>query len=89
MSETDVAPRIEASLLVEARRVAEAEGFAVDQLINEALAEKLAAMRTEAYFAERRARADIGRALSILKRSRRGEPPGPGDELPPDPEAQP
>lgn len=83
MNGTDVAPRLEPALLVEARRVAEAEGLAVDQLINEAIAEKLAALRTRAYFAERSARGDVDRALRILARAGRGAPPMLGDELPP------
>jgi hypothetical protein len=39
--------------------------------------------RTESYFAERAARADIGKALDVLKRAGVGQPPVNGDELPP------
>ena len=49
------------SLLDEARKVAEAEGVALNQLINVVLAEKLSALRTASYFAERAARAIIPR----------------------------
>ena len=83
MSETDVVPRIDPELLAELRRVAGMEGLMVNELINEAVAEKLAAIQTRAFFAERAARADIGRALEILRRAGRGNPPVAGDELPP------
>lgn len=39
---------------------------------------------TERYFAMRAARSSPGRALEILARAGRGNPPEPGDELPPD-----
>ena len=66
----------------EAKKVAKAEGVAVNQLINVAVAEKVSALRTEEYFAERAAKGDIEKALRILKRSGRGNTPVPGDELP-------
>jgi hypothetical protein len=65
----------------EAKRVAKAEGVAVNQLINVAVAEKVSALRTEEYFAERAARGDIKRALQVLRRSGKGSTPVPGDEL--------
>jgi len=49
--------------------MAEAEGVALNQLINVAVAEKLAALRTEAYFRERAARADVAAAREILQRA--------------------
>jgi hypothetical protein len=39
--------------LAEARKAAESEGVALNQLITLALAEKVSAMRTEEYFEER------------------------------------
>ncbi len=42
----------------EARKLAEAEGVALNQLINAAVAEKLSALRTADYFTARAARAD-------------------------------
>ena len=39
---------------------------------------------TERYFAARAARSSSGRALEILSRAGLGNPPEPGDELPPD-----
>jgi hypothetical protein len=62
--------------------VARAEGVAVNQLINVAVAEKVSALRTEEYFAERAAGGDVKKALNVLKRAGRGQPPLAGDELP-------
>ena len=81
MRKSNFALRLQPSLLDEARKVAESEGVALNQLINVALAEKLSALRTESYFAERAARADIPKALEILKRVGVGNPPVPGDDL--------
>lgn len=47
MRKSNFALRLQPSLLEEARRLAAAEGVAVNQLINVAVAEKLAAVRTE------------------------------------------
>jgi hypothetical protein len=66
----------------EAKKVAKTEGVAVNQLINVAVAEKLSALRTEEYFAERAARGDIKKALQVLKRAGKGNAPMAGDELP-------
>ena len=73
--------RLQASLLDEARRVAETEGVALNQFINVAVAEKLSALRTEEYFLERAERGDVGKAKRILKRAGRGSPSVRGDEL--------
>ncbi len=81
MRRSNVALRLQPSLLEEARRVAESEGVALNQLINVAVAEKLSALRTEDYFRERAARANVKRAKTILARAGRGNPPIPGDEL--------
>ena len=75
MKRSNFALRVQPSLLDEARKVAAAEGVALNQLINVALAEKLSALRTASYFAERAARADIPEALRILDRAGVGEPP--------------
>jgi len=57
MRQSNVALRLQVSLLEEAKRVAASEGVALNQLINVAVAEKLSALRTEDYFRERAARA--------------------------------
>ena len=68
----------------EARKAAEAEGIALNQLITLALAEKISAMRTEEYFEERAKRADPAKVRRILARMGKGNPPMEGDELPPE-----
>ena len=50
--------------------------------INVAVAEKVLALRTEDYFAERSRRGDVPKALRIPKRTGAGNPPVEGDELP-------
>lgn len=81
MRRNDVSLRLQTSLLEEARRVSEAEGVALNQFINVAVAEKLSALRTEDYFRERTGRADLPLALRLLERAGRGNPPMPGDEI--------
>ena len=80
MRKSNFALRLQPSLLDEARRVAETEGVALNQLINVAVAEKLSALRTESYFQERAARADTATALAVLDRAGKGNPPMPGDD---------
>lgn len=82
MRKSNFALRLQPSLLDEARKVAETEGVALNQLIDVAVAEKLSALRTEAYFTERAAQANIPRARAILKRAGAGKPPMKGDALP-------
>jgi len=82
MTKSNFALRLQPSLMEEARKVARAEGVAVNQLINVAVAEKVSALRTEEYFAERAARGDIKKALNVLTRAGRDQPPLAGDELP-------
>jgi hypothetical protein len=81
MRRSNVALRLQTSLLEEAKRVAESEGVALNQLINVAVAEKVSALRTEEYFRERSGRANIGKAKRILKKAGRGKPPVAGDEV--------
>ena len=81
MRKSNFALRLQPSLLDEARKVAETEGVALNQLINVAVAEKLSALRTESYFEERTARANLPRALAILERAGAGKPPVKGDAL--------
>lgn len=80
MRRSNVALRLQTALLDEARRVAESEGVALNQLINVAVAEKLSALRTEEYFRERAARASVKKAKDVLKRAGKGRPSVPGDE---------
>jgi len=80
MRKSNVALRLQTSLLEEAKRVAEAEGVALNQLINVAVAEKLSALRTEDYFRERSSLANIAKAKRILKRAGKGRAPVASDE---------
>ena len=82
MRRSNFALRVQKSLLDEARKLAEAEGVALNQFINVALAEKLAAMRTAAYFQERARRGNVRKALKILARAGKRNAPVAGDELP-------
>jgi len=79
---SNFALRLQPSLLDEARKLAESEGVALNQLINVALAEKISALRTGEYFAERARRADPRKVARILKRVGNGKPPVEGDEVP-------
>jgi len=74
--------RLQPSLMEATRRLAESEGVALNQLINVAVAQMIASHATANYIAERAKRADISRALEILHKPRKGEPPREGDELP-------
>ena len=81
MRRSNVALRLQESILEEARRVPESEGVALNQFINVAVAEKLSALRTEEYVRVRGARRDVAKAKRLLKRAGRGNPPVPGDEV--------
>jgi hypothetical protein len=81
MRKSNFALRVQPSLLDEARKVAESEGVALNQFINVAVAEKLSALRTEAFFRERAKRADTSKALKILRKAGKNNSPVPGDEL--------
>jgi hypothetical protein len=76
MRRSNVALRLQTSLLEEAKRVAESEGVALNQLINVAVAEKLSALRTEDYFRERSGRANIGKAKADTEARRPGKTAG-------------
>ena len=73
--------RLLASLKAEAEKLAAEEGTTLNQFINVAVAEKVAALRTARYFQERAARANLAVFDQLLARAGE-EPPRPGDELP-------
>ncbi|MEO1290792.1 MAG: toxin-antitoxin system HicB family antitoxin [Chloroflexota bacterium] len=73
--------RLPRSLKTELEQLARADGVSMNQFITVAIAEKLSALRTESYFAERRSRADLNRFDVMLNREG-GQPPQAGDELP-------
>ena len=81
MRKSNVALRLQPSLLEEAKKVSETEGVALNQFINVAVAEKISALRTEDYFRERSTRADLAKTKRILKRAGKGNPPVPADKI--------
>src|SRR5579864_7569010 len=82
MRRSNFALRLQPSLLEELRKAAEAEGVALNQLINVAAAEKVSALRAEEYFQQRARRADRAETLRILGKAGKGNSPVEGDELP-------
>ncbi len=87
---SNYALRLQSSLLNELRVVVEEEGTTLNQFINVAVAEKLAALRTERYFRERAARA-TPTSVSLAPHIRRypprlfritRTPPPPGRRIP-------
>ena len=72
--------RLIASLKAEAEKVAEEEGTTLNQFINVAVAEKLAALRTARYFQERATRADL-EAFDHFLETAGNELPRRGDEI--------
>lgn len=60
--------------------VAEREGISINQMINSAVAEKLAALMTEEYLAERAAKGTERKFKAVLAKVR-DIPPDPEDEL--------
>jgi len=82
MKTSNFALRLQPALLEEARAFAKSEGVALNQLINIAVAEKLAVTRTMEFFQRYTRDADVGRAIELLNRTGTGNAPMPGDELP-------
>lgn len=81
MRKSNFALRLQPSLLEELRSVASAEDVTLNQFINVAVAEKLAALRAEAYLRKRAARGDVPAALKTLDRLGGGNPPRPDDRI--------
>ncbi len=73
--------RLPASLKNAVAEASRKDGASINQFIALAVAEKLSAMQTAEFFAERRARADVEEARRILFRDG-GQPPAPEDRLP-------
>lgn len=68
-------------LAAEAAEAARAAGESLSTFVARAVAFEIERERTEKFFAERRQRADVAKALELLNRTG-GQPPEPGDELP-------
>ena len=71
--------RLPRSVKAAVEKLAKEEGFSLNQFVATAVAEKLSAMNTATFFAERKERADLTAFRRILKR-KGGAPPRPGDE---------
>ncbi|MEW6489740.1 MAG: hypothetical protein AB1578_17765 [Thermodesulfobacteriota bacterium] len=76
--------RLPDSLIAYARKVAEEERVSMNQFFVTAIAEKVSALKTEAYFRERRRRAGLPDFDSWLEASP-DVPADEGDELPQEP----
>ena len=72
--------RLPSSLKAAVREVSRKDGTSINQFVTTAVAEKLSAMRTAEFFAERGAEADIEAARRILRRQG-GQAPEPEDRL--------
>lgn len=72
--------RLPSSLKAAVREASRRDGTSINQFVTTAVAEKLSAMRTAEFFAERGAEADLEAARRILRR-RGGQPPDPDDRL--------
>lgn len=73
--------RLPASVKAEAERLAAADGTSLNQFVATAVAEKLAARRTAAFFEDRRGKGDSAAFRAILTRAG-GQPPAEDDRLP-------
>ena len=72
--------RLPHSLKQEVERRAHEDGVSINQFVATAVAEKIAAMNTAQFFADRRARANF-KAFDKLMRRKGGEPPRDGDKI--------
>ena len=80
MKTTTFPLRLPLSLKAEVASLAKADGASINQFVVTAVAEKLSAMRTATFFAERRERADFA-AFDRLMARKGGEPPGDDDAV--------
>lgn len=80
-SPSNYALRLPASLKAGAEKVAREDGTTLNQFIVSAVAEKLSALKTTEYFAERAVQGDLTAALAMLNRNG-GQMPDAQDMLP-------
>jgi len=83
MRNSNFALRLQPSLLDELRSMSDVEGVAVNQLINVAIAEKLAQLRTAKWFTDRISAANPKAGAEIIRDLKRGGGvrPRKGDEV--------
>jgi hypothetical protein len=81
MKETRTYPlRLPRSLKDAVARLSREDGTSINQFVATAVAEKVSALQTARFFADRKARADF-KAFDRILRRRGGKPPAQGDEL--------
>ena len=82
MSATKTYPlRLPRSLKESVKRLSREDGTSINQFVATAVAEKVSALQTAKYFADRPARADF-KALDKIMRRKGGKTPRQGDEMP-------
>ena len=82
MKETQTYPlRLPRSLKDAVERLSREDRTSINQFVATAVAEKVSALQTAKYFADRRARADF-KALDKIMKRRGGKTPRKGDEIP-------
>lgn len=72
--------RLPKSLKKAVEQISKEEGTSINQFVASAVAEKVSALKTAEFFADRKARADF-RAFDRLMKRRRGEKAREGDEI--------
>lgn len=81
MSELRTYPlRLPRSIRAGVDRVSKRDGISINQFVSIAVAEKLAMIEAETYFAERQARTDL-KVFDQLMTRKTGEPPREGDSF--------
>jgi hypothetical protein len=78
---TTYALRLPKSIKAQAEALSKADGTSLNQFVAIAVAEKIAVLKTAAFFEERRQKS-TGKALGAMLSRTTGEPPREGDELP-------
>lgn len=81
MTQANYALRLQSSLKEAAEKVAKAEKISLNQFINVAVAEKLAALDTEAFFRDR-GKEGVRKSFQAFLRDAGGGAPEDGDALP-------
>jgi hypothetical protein len=82
MTETKTYPlRLPKSLKNAVERLSKEDGTSMNQFVATAVAEKVSALQTAAFFSDRKARAEFKAFDKIMKR-RGGKPPRDGDQMP-------
>jgi hypothetical protein len=73
--------RLPRSLKAAVEKISKQDGTSINQFVVMAVAEKISAMNTAEYFAERKGRADL-KAFDRIMRRKGGESPRSDDQLP-------